>query len=119
MEKVYGLIDALVTGVSAIRPPLIRDVQRDVPELFAEIDAVRGEILPRYFGKLFANGRGAGLIRKDLDTNVVIQMLIIAVHAIIRPENIERLNITPGEAYRTVLTVMIEGILTEEGRKVV
>ena len=119
LAKVYGLIDSLVSEVSAIKPPLIRDMQRDVPGLFADIDAVRGEILPRYFGKLFAEGRRAGLIRSDLESNIVIQMLIIAVQAIVRPENIERLEITPGEAYRTVLTVMIEGILTEEGRKIV
>jgi AcrR family transcriptional regulator len=117
LAKLYGLIDTLVTGVSAIRPPLIRDVQRDVPELFAEIDAMRGKILPKHFGKIFEEGRRTGLIRTDLDSNIVIQMLIIAVQAIVSPENIERLDITPAEAYRTVLTVMIEGILTEKGRE--
>lgn len=117
MAKLHGLIDVLVTGVSPIRPPLVRDIQRDTPELFDEIDAVRGEILPRHFGTLFEEGRRAGLIRKDLESTVVIQMLLIAVQAIIRPENIERLAITPAEAYRTVLTVMIEGILTAKGRE--
>ena len=44
-------------------------------------------------------------------------MLIIAVQAVFRPENIEKLEVTPAVAYRTLRTMIIEGLFTENGRK--
>lgn len=99
-----------------IQPSFVRDVRRSVPELFQQIEMRRTELVRRHFGRLFAEGRRAGMIRKDIPARLAIAILLGAVQGVVNPEGIAKLHITPKAAVSAVITVVLEGLLTHRGR---
>src|SRR5262245_8397125 len=61
----HRLLACLQRHTDEIRPPFVRDIQREAPELFKVVQARRREIIQRSFSKLLGAGRREGLIRKD------------------------------------------------------
>lgn len=116
-----GQLQALLGCVRAhgeeIQPPFVRDMQREAPELFAKVQARRAVLIQRYFGQLFAAGQKAGRIRKDVGTNFLVEMLIGAVNGVLHPQKILELGLTPKVAFTKVIAIFLEGVATEEGRR--
>ncbi len=94
----------------------MRDIRREAPEVFKVIEDRRREIIQCYFGKLFEQGRSAGIIRKDLPTRLMIEILVGATEAIMNPPKLAELGLTPKTGYVSVITVILEGLLTTKGR---
>lgn len=99
-----------------IQPPFVRDVRREAPEMFDLVQSRRRAVIQRYFGKLFDDGRRAGIVRRDIPTRVMIEILLSATEAIINPAKMAELGLTPKTGFSTVITVILEGVLTEKGR---
>jgi AcrR family transcriptional regulator len=99
-----------------IRPPFLRDIQREAPELLEVVQARRRELIDRYFSKLLGEGRREGLIRKDIPVHLIIEILLGAVEAIINPPRLAELELSPKSGVTAILSVILEGALTAEGR---
>lgn len=99
-----------------IQPAFVRDIRREAPEFFKLIEDRRRQLIQRHFGRLFEAGRRAGIIRKDIATRLMIEMLVGVTEAIMNPPKMAELGLTPKEGYVSVITVMLEGLLTEKGR---
>jgi hypothetical protein len=95
----------------------VRDVRREAPELFAVVQKRRRELIQRIFGKLLEDGRKAGMIRKDVPTVMMIEMLLGAVDSVVNPAKMGELESTPKVAFNQIITIFLEGVLTGEGRK--
>jgi AcrR family transcriptional regulator len=99
-----------------IQPPFVRDIRREAPEMFDLVQSRRRAVIQRYFGKLFDNGRRAGIFRKDIPTRMMIEILLSATEAIINPPKMAEFGLTPKTGFVTVITVILEGVLTDKGR---
>jgi hypothetical protein len=99
-----------------IQPPFVRDMRRETPEFFKLVEDRRRQVIQRYFGKIFEEGRRAGIIRKDIATRLMIEMLVGVTEAIMNPTKMAELGLTPNTGYTSVVTVILEGLLTEKGR---
>ncbi len=76
----------------------------------------RRDVIQRHFGKLFSEGRKAGIIRKDIPTDLIMEILLSAVQTIMNPPKILELGLTPKSGYSAILTVILEGVLTKRVR---
>ena len=112
----HELLACLRQHLEEIQPPFLRDMQREEPEVFAIIETKRREIVLKYFGKVLDQGRKAGVIRKDIPADLVIEILLGMVQTIINPQNVKKLGIKPETGYLTIISVVFEGIMTERGR---
>lgn len=112
----HRLLACLHRHADEIKPPFVRDVQREAPELFELIRGKRKELIQRSFGKVFAQGRRQGLVRKDIAIPVMIEILLGAVDAVINPAKITELDLTPASGLSAILRVILEGIFTPRGR---
>lgn len=99
-----------------IQPPFFRDLRRETPDMFQVVEKRRRDVLQRCFGKLLAEGRQAGMIRKDIPAKLVIEILLGAVQAIMNPQRMAELDLTPKTGFAAIITVVLEGVLTEKGR---
>jgi AcrR family transcriptional regulator len=99
-----------------IRPPFVRDIQREAPDLFKVVQARRREVIQRYFSKLLGEGRREGLIRKDIPVHLIIEILLGAVEAIVNPPRLAELGLSPTNGLTSIIAVILEGALTPEGR---
>lgn len=100
-----------------IQPPFVRDMQRSAPDLFKRVESRRAEIMQRHFGKLFANGRKAGMVRKDLPPQLAIEILLAAMQAIMNPRRLGELGLSPQVTFPAIISVILNGVLIPTGRK--
>jgi AcrR family transcriptional regulator len=98
-----------------IQPPFVRDMRR-VPDLFKVVETRRQDVIRRYFSRLFDQGRKAGMIRKDMPTKLVIEILLATVQAILNPSKMAELGLTPKTGFSAIITVILEGVITRQVR---
>lgn len=110
------LLACLQRHATEIQPSFVRDVQRSAPDLFATIEARRTALIQHHFGKLFANGRRAGMVRKDVPAELAIAILLATIQSIANPQKLTELGLTPQAALPAIISVILEGLLTPEGR---
>ena len=99
-----------------IHPPFVRDIRREAPDMFKLVEQRRRDVIQRYFGKFFSEGRRAGIIRKDIPTKVIIEVLLGATEAVMNPQKIHELGLTPQTGYAAIISVILEGVITGKGR---
>jgi hypothetical protein len=99
-----------------IQPPFVRDMRREWPEMFKVVESRRRDVIQRHFGKLIGEGRKAGIIRKDIPTKLVMEILLGAIQAIMNPPKMVELGLTPKTGFSTIITVILEGVITETAR---
>jgi AcrR family transcriptional regulator len=106
------LLECVQRHTEEVQPPFVRDLQREGPELFKVVEARRGEIIRRHVGKLLADGRRQGLIRKDVPERLVIEILLGAVQSIMNPPRMAELGLTPTTGFRAIISVILQGALS-------
>lgn len=100
-----------------IQAPFVRDIRREAPEMFQLVQTRRRDVIQRHFGKLFDEGRRAGVVRKDIPTRLMIEIILGATEAIMNPSKMAELDLTPKTGFVSIITVILEGVLTAKGRK--
>ncbi|HSI13897.1 MAG TPA: TetR/AcrR family transcriptional regulator [Chthoniobacter sp.] len=112
-----ALLSCMRKHTEEIGESYVRDVRREAPELFAVVQKRRRELIQRIFGQLLEDGRKTGMIRKDVPTVMMIEMLLGAVDAVVNPAKMGELESTPKVAFHQIITIFLEGVLTSDGRK--
>jgi AcrR family transcriptional regulator len=116
VNGLHRMLACLQRHSDEIRPPFVRDIQRDAPELFKLVQTRRRELIQRAFSKLLSEGRREGLIRKDLPVHLIIEILLGAVEAIVNPPRLAELELSVQSGLTAVIAVVLEGALTPQGR---
>jgi AcrR family transcriptional regulator len=112
----HRLLACVQRHTEEIRPPFVRDLQREAPDLFQVVQARRREVIQRYFSKVLGEGRREGLIRKDIPVHLIIEILLGAVEAIVNPPRLAELGLSPKSGLTAIISVILQGALTPEGR---
>ncbi len=112
----HELLACVQRHAAEIQPPFVRDIRREAPEMFELVQSRRRAVIQRYFGKLFDDGRRAGIFRRDIPSRMMIEILLSATEAIVNPAKMAELSLTPKSGFSTVITVIFEGVLTDKGR---
>jgi AcrR family transcriptional regulator len=108
---------ACVQGhMEEIRPPFVRDIRREAPDLFMVVERRRRDIIQRHFGTVFLVGRRTGLIREDIPPKLATEILLGAVQAVMNPPKMEELGLTPKIGFTAIMRVVLEGVTTEKAR---
>jgi AcrR family transcriptional regulator len=116
LDSLHQLLACAQRHAEEIQPPFVRDIRREAPEMFQLVQSRRREVIQRYFGKILDQGRRAGIFRKDISTRLMIEILLGATEAIMNPPKMAELGLTPKTGFLTIITVVLEGVLTERGR---
>ncbi len=114
--KLQTLLACQQNHFAELKPPFLRDVQRDAPEIFDLVEERRAQIIPEFFGRLFEEGRRIGMIRKDIPSDLMIRVLLAGAQAILDPRKLADSDLPPNELYSALLHMIMEGVLTERGR---
>src|SRR5215472_12580361 len=112
----HRLVACVQQHADEIRPPFVRDIQREAPDLFKLVQARRREVIQRSFSKLLSEGRRQRLIRKDIPVHLIIEILLGAVEAIVNPPRLAELELSVKSGITAIISVILEGAITPEGR---
>jgi len=113
----HDLLAGTQRELDEIKPPFVRDMRQKAPQVFKVVEGRRAALIQRYFGKLFVEGQRAGMVRKDVPANLIIEILLAMVQAIMNPAKMEELEMMPKEGFAGILKIVLEGALTPKGRK--
>ena len=113
----HELLASTQRELDEIKPPFVRDMRQKAPQVFKIVERRRAELIQHFFGKLFAEGQRTGMVRRDLPAELMIEILLAAVQAIVNPAKVEELGLTPKTGFASVLKVVLEGVITPKGRK--
>jgi AcrR family transcriptional regulator len=116
LSALHRLLACMQRHTEEIQPPFVRDMRRESPDLFKIVENRRRDVIQRHFGKILGEGRKAGIIRKDIPTNLIMEILLGAVQAIMNPQKMADLSLTPKTGYSIIMKVILEGVITEAGR---
>jgi AcrR family transcriptional regulator len=116
LAALHQLLVCMQRHTQEVQPSFVRDVRRAAPELFQIVQARRRDIIQRHFSKLLAAGQKVGIIRKDIPLKVAIEILLGTTQAIMNPQKIAELNLTPKSGFSAIITVFLEGMITKKGR---
>jgi AcrR family transcriptional regulator len=111
----HAFLTCLQRHAAEIQPPFVRDVGRDAPEVFQQIERRRRELIERHFGKLLTEGRREGLIRKDVSVRLILEILLGTLQSVMNPPKLTELGLTPQTGLTAILTVVLEGVITSAG----
>ena len=116
LASLQRLLACVQGHAEEIQAAFVRDIRREAPEMFELVQSRRRDVIQRHFGKLFDEGRRAGIIRKDVSTRLMIEILLGATEAIMNPSKMGELDLTPKAGFVTIITVVLEGVLSAKGR---
>jgi AcrR family transcriptional regulator len=116
LDSLHQLLACVQRHAEEIQPPFVRDIRREAPEMFQLVQSRRRELIQRYFAKILDEGRRAGIVRKDISTRLMIEILLGATEAIMNPPKMAELGLTPKTGFLAIITVVLEGVLSEKGR---
>jgi AcrR family transcriptional regulator len=117
LDSLRQLLACLQRHTEEIQPPFVRDIRREAPQMFELVQSRRRQVIQTYFGSLLDECRKAGIVRKDVSTRLIIEILLGATEAIMTPARMADLGLSPRSGYSTIINVVFEGVLTEKGRK--
>lgn len=107
----HRLLDCVQRHTAEIQPAFVRDIGRETPELFQMVEQKRRELIRRYFGGLFEDGKKSGAIRSDIPTHLIIEILLGAVQSIMNPTKLVELGLTVEQGYASIIRLVLEGAL--------
>ena len=116
LGSLHQLLACVQRHTEEIQPPFVRDIRREAPEMFELVQSRRRDVIQRYFGEIFDDGRKAGIIRKDIPIKLMIEILLGATEAIMNPPKMAELGLTPKSGFLSIITVILEGVITGKGR---
>lgn len=114
--RLHELLACVRGHTEEVSASWVRDVGRDAPALFRRVREARRRLIREHFGRLLEEGRRSALIRSDLPLEFQIELLLGATDAIVNPAKLTELGMIPREGLSGVITVFLEGLLTEKGR---
>jgi AcrR family transcriptional regulator len=111
--EIFSLFQQLSLQVT---PPMIEDMH-SMPHIWEKIDALRRAAISENFEKVIVRGQANGVIRQDLDVKFMTNLWLHVVSSMLTPQTMMQLNMTPKDFFEKLLSFLMTGILTEEGRK--
>jgi len=114
-DTLHRLLACIQQHTGEIQPPFIRDIRRQ-PGIFHHVERGRIDLVQRYLGKLLSRGRKSGVVREDVSAALIIEIILGALERIMNPQKMAELDITPKAGYSAIIAVVLEGVITEEGK---
>lgn len=111
------VLDHVMTELSGVSPVFLRDLQRSMPHIYRRIENVRRNILPQLWGRLIREGQAEGLVRDEVDPVFAAELMLHAVQGILHPGTLDRLHLTPRQAFAKTTNLLLGGMLTAAGRR--
>lgn len=108
--KIRGFLECIQLQLSEVKPPFLRDLNRDHPELFEIITSARKKIIPNYFGQIVSSGQRSGEIRRDIPQKMIVQIFMALADSILVPDKMLELEITPKRGFDLLFSAIMEGV---------
>lgn len=122
--KLQSALTVVANYLAPINPNLFEDLREYAPEVWEDLCIYINDSAYLRFHKLIQQGRDQGLVNPRLNINLIVMLYASAVQSLLDPKFIsqfpktfqEEMKLSPSEIYDQAVSVIYNGILTEEAR---
>jgi hypothetical protein len=95
---------------------IIQDFQKNTPDIWEELMEFREKTILPHFRDLLQEGIEKGVIKPEINQEIVLQMYLSSVRNIMNPVVLPKLPLSFSEVHDTIIRVIFSGILVERER---
>ncbi|MEG8946525.1 TetR/AcrR family transcriptional regulator [Rosettibacter firmus] len=118
IEKIVAIVNIIKNiGLHKMSEKWLEDLRHHQPSLWKEINSFRTKMINKNISIIFHQGVKEGYII-DVPHQIIINIFMSSVQSIVNPDFIMNNNFSISEAIDSTLKILINGILTEKGKKV-
>jgi AcrR family transcriptional regulator len=104
-------------GERSSRVNKFHDLQKLVPDVWKEMHEFKKEKGLTKVRELLSIGFESGILRTDLNRDIIILLYTNAVESMMTPEMLSELPYSGPQVFEAISKIIFEGILSEDGRK--
>lgn len=116
IKKFVEILEFYFSVLTKFSDKWMRDMQIHTPDLWCEVDKFRADKIHSGLIKLLNQGKKEKLVA-DIPPEIIIMSHTTAMRAISNPEFLNQCNFSFRRALQSAFEMLINGILTEKGRK--
>ncbi len=117
VQKLNTFLKNVAGQLAKINPGILEYMERSMPAAYEKITEARERIMLNNLVRLLKEGKKNGLFHPQMDERLVTHMMIASVSHLVHYNVMEDMNITFDQLFTSIVTVMLWGCLSEEGRK--
>ena len=110
-SRLQAMLLGMQRELSELKPPFVRDVRLKAPHIFQRLEQRRARLIETHFRGLFRAGQRSGDVRRDIPVTLMIETILAAIQAIMNPQKLEDLGLSPQEAFAGVIGIVLRGVL--------
>ncbi len=122
--KLKSSLTVIATHLAPINPDLFGDLREHAPEIWSAMTDYINESAYLRFAKLIEQGIAQGLVNPRINVSLIVMLYASAVQSLLDPkfygqfpEPIQKgIKIPPSDIYDQAISIIYNGILTEEAR---
>ena len=116
VEKLSRMMAFVGERMPKIESRHMMAIRLEAPAVWTRILALRRQTIEHKFGLLLQEGVQAGMIRADVNLELVRFMILSNLQALLVPERLSMLPLTAVQLLESTIHILFVGILTNEGR---
>jgi len=116
VEKLRKMMNYIGKQSSKFKGPFVHDLQKTIPDCWHDINEFRTKHAHDKFEQLLDEGIAKGTFRADIDKELMVLIYVNTIHALINPDFLAQVPYSASQVFETVIKIIFEGILSEEGR---
>ncbi len=117
VEKLCRIIEIVGKILMKMSDTVVGDIHHYSPKVWNQIDEFRTKKMTEYLTYIISAGQQQSLFVKK-NPEIMISIFIASVRSIVNPQFIINNRFTMAEALRETVEILMNGILTEKGKKV-
>lgn len=118
VEKIVTIINIIKNiGLNRMSEKWLNDLRYRMPSLWKDMDSFRSKMINKNISIIFSQGVKEGYII-NVHPQIMINIFLNSIQAIVNPDFIMNNNFSITQAIDSTLKILLNGILTEKGKKV-
>jgi len=117
VQKIKLMLEYVSQHVGKFKGPMVSDLQAQYPKIWEKVQVFMKKKAWEKFSILVDEGIKQGLFRNDFNEQIVVMMYVFSLQNLLTPEVLAQVPLSADQIYKTLINVIFEGILTDEGRK--
>lgn len=94
----------------------LRDMEQNCASIWQEVDGARGKVIRERFRSLFQQGRDQHILRKDIDSRLVVHAFLGMIQSTMRPDVLAHMPVSLTQAFGELFDLICLGMLSPAGR---
>ncbi len=116
LERLYKLCEFISRFLSRMNKTAQQDLLRHRPDLWKKLELYRKQEIFPIFKNMLDEGITLGIVRDDVQKDLILLVLASAVEGILTPEILTTQSFSTEDAFRGIINIFFNGVLTDQAR---